>query len=612
MSKEDFHPFPDYEDRTFWQSLPDSIATYYLDTAKSLLNYRWPVIPASVFLEFKTTGNRRHFEGYYKARRAHLQFMLFAELIENDGKYMEQIMNVLWLIMEESTWSASAHIGMQKIGVELPDPDEHIVDLYAARTAQLLAWVNYLLKDKLDQPSKILRKRIHYEVKRRILDPCLERKDYRWMGYNEDDRRPNNWNPWISSNWLACNLLLEHDEQRRKEATLKIIEVVDNFLNPHPEDGGCDEGPGYWNHAAGSLFDVLELMRVATNGQFDIYEESIIENMGSYIYKAYINHPYFLNFADANPQIKINGPHVFRYGKAVQNDKMMFFGAFGSDLLTLEEIISESNMARNLFLYAQFDEIFNHPEKEVLVRDVWLPDIQVMAARMQQGSVSGIYLAAKGGHNAESHNHNDIGNFIIYVDGEPAIIDAGRGTYTSKTFSSHRYELWFNNSSYHNLPMIGEYVQLPGRKFEARDVQYQSDHSFAGFSLDLAKAFPAASGVERWNRTLNFHRKKRQVVLIEEYQLGRPVNSITEHFMTTCRVVESGNCCILLHSVVDDRPILEISFEPGLEYSIERLQLDQPEDARIKEFWGEDIYRIALKDKKPETSGTYTIKFFKK
>ena len=49
--------------------------------------------------------------------------------------------------------------------------------------------------------------------------------------------------------------------------TLYIMLSVDKFLNPHPEDGGCDEGPSYWNHAGGSLFDCLELLFNASDGK---------------------------------------------------------------------------------------------------------------------------------------------------------------------------------------------------------------------------------------------------------------------------------------------------------------------------------------------------------
>src|SRR6185369_12944547 len=114
------------------------------------------------------------------------------------------------------------------------------------------------------------------------------------------------------------------------------------------------------------------------------------------------------------------------------------------------------------------------PAKPPLVRDAWLPGIQVMTARRREASSAGLYLAAQGGHNAESHNHNDVGNFIVYADGEPAIVDVGVETYSAQTFSSRRYEIWTMQSAYHNLPTIDGVMQGAGRQFAARSVSYAS------------------------------------------------------------------------------------------------------------------------------------------
>src|SRR5512142_2657979 len=108
-----------------------------------------------------------------------------------------------------------------------------------------------------------------------------------------------------------------------------------------------------------------------------------------------------------------------------------------------------------------------------------------MAARRKEGSAEGLYLAAQGGHNAESHNHNDVGNFIVFAGGKPVVIDIGVETYTAKTFSARRYEIWTMQSAYHNLPTIGGAMQQAGREYQARDVRYQADDRAAEMSLDI-------------------------------------------------------------------------------------------------------------------------------
>ena len=75
-----------------------------------------------------------------------------------------------------------------------------------------------------------------------MLTPALERDNFGWMGFREGSR-VNNWNPWICSNWLTCTLLMEQDPDRRVRSVEKILRCLDNFLNPYPKDGGCDEGP---------------------------------------------------------------------------------------------------------------------------------------------------------------------------------------------------------------------------------------------------------------------------------------------------------------------------------------------------------------------------------
>jgi hypothetical protein len=47
----------------------------------------------------------------------------------------------------------------------------------------------------------------------------------------------------------------------------------------------------------------------------------------------------------------------------------------------------------------------------------WLAATGVLIPRSQPGTAAGLFLAAKGRHNAESHNHNDIGSFIVALDG---------------------------------------------------------------------------------------------------------------------------------------------------------------------------------------------------
>ncbi len=105
--------------------------------------------------------------------------------------------------------------------------------------------------------------------------------------------------------------------------------MLDAFVNPYPQDGGCDEGPGYWGAAAASLYDNLSMLNLATNNAFTyVYEDEKIKNMARFIYRAQISENYFLNFADADPQPGMAASMIYRFGKDIHDTSMMQFGAW--------------------------------------------------------------------------------------------------------------------------------------------------------------------------------------------------------------------------------------------------------------------------------------------
>jgi hypothetical protein len=300
-------------------------------------------------------------------------------------------------------------------------------------------------------------------------------------------RSLNNWTPWVNSNWLTANLLLEPNEDRRRRMTHKILRSLDEFLASYHEDGGCDEGPSYWGRAGGSLFDCLELLHSASRGAIDVYRDPLVREIGRYIVRAHIHDDYYVNFADASARVGIDGDLVYRYGRRIGDTNMQMLGAWAAD--QKDGSARGGDMGRQLAALSNMERPSSPAAAQPLLRDVWLPGIQVMAARLREGSPEGFYVAAQGGHNAESHNHNDVGNFVVYADGQPAVIDIGVETYAAKTFSSQRYEIWTMQSAWHNLPTIGGVMQAAGGAFAARDVSYRSTDPFVEFTLDIAKAY---------------------------------------------------------------------------------------------------------------------------
>jgi len=488
IPRDQWHPWPTWNNRAAWERLPAEVREALIFNGVEYSGYDWPALPATLFLEYARNGNRSRYEKEHFARRIALTHLVIAECVDGKGRFLDDIVNGIWAICEESFWGVPAHVGAQRAGSGLPDVDEPIVALFVAETAETLAWTSYLLGEQLDTVSPLVRKRIAREIDTRVLTPCLERDDFWWMG--DAGREVNNWNPWCNASWLTATLLIEPDEDRRVRSVAKIVRSLDYFLDVYGDDGGCDEGPGYWGRAGASLFDCLDLLHSASGGKIDAFDKPLIQEIGRYIYRVHIADKYFVNFADAPARMGIASMLVYRYGKAIEDERLMAFGAWG--FARSGGIDSAFKGQRQYTMGRVLASIFNAQELDKakagppLVRDVWLGGIQVMTARDRQGSTDGLYVAAKGGHNAESHNHNDVGNFIVYADGRPMIIDVGVETYSRKTFSSRRYEIWTMQSAYHSLPTIDGVMQDPGGRFAAKDVTYHSDDALAQLKLDIA------------------------------------------------------------------------------------------------------------------------------
>jgi hypothetical protein len=606
---EQWHPWSKCSERARWESLPEPVRKDSVANGEQYLGYKWPSLPATLFLEYARNGNRSRYEHEHFARRNALTDLIVAECVEGKGRFLDDIVNGVWAICEESFWGVPAHVGAQKAGSGLPDSAEPIVDLFAAETGESLAWTYYLLGEQLDRISPLIRPRVRREIDRRILTPCLVRDDFGWMGFAGG--RVNNWNPWCNSNWLACTLLVEPDEARRIKAVAKIVRSLDHFFDAYADDGGCDEGPGYWGRAPASLFDCLELLHSATKGAINVYDRPLVKEMGRYIYRVHIADDYFVNFADASAKAHPPGELVYRYGKRIGDDRLAAFGAYVS---ARSRGAGSGFLGRGGYTVGRYlSEIFNDvelrgaPAQPPLVRDAWLDGIQVMTARDAEGTTKGFFVAAKGGHNAESHNHNDVGNFIVYRDGRPILIDAGVETYSRKTFSGQRYEIWTMQSAYHNLPTIGGVMQSPGRQFAAREVRYETNDDHAQLQLDIAGAYPRQANIKSWVRTIRLNRGK-DISVTEDYTLGKPVKEITLTLLTPCQVEMQKPGQLLLKTAegAEPRTAVQVWFEGGkLKPVLETIPI---EDGHLRSVWPERLTRILLKAETPALQDTWTVR----
>lgn len=592
--------FPDYHNRDFWNKLPDNLRQQYIEEAENYLNYDWPVVKATDYLEIIRSGDRK--QEVYGVPRSALVALVMGELTEGKGRFIDQIVNGAWYYSEQTWWGWSAHLTAQKAPHGLPDADEPVIDLGVGEITNILSWTWFLFKDEFDKIHPLIARRLKNEIMKKAVLPYYERDDFWWQGL-DGSRDVNNWNPWTNHNMLTAILILEDNHDQKIKGVQKVVRSLDEFVNVYPDDGGCDEGPSYWGRAGASLYQSLDLLKRATGGKFDVYDNQLIKNMGTYIYKAYIDYPYFINFADADATTGSRPQIIYSYGKDINDQVMQKFGAFLAIKQDWGLAIPGGKIDEQIMQLMHLDEIKKAEEENALISDFWLPQTQVAGARDKAGSSDGFFFAAKGGHNAESHNHNDLGSCVLYFNGKPALIDIGRETYTAKTFSGQRYEIWTMQSQYHNLPKINGVDQKEGRNYVATNSGFKADAKKAVFSTDIFNAYPEEADVKKWIRSYQLDRGK-QFVIRDEYELAQVADQPTTlNFVTYCQVSESKPGTLLLKGD---------GFDLEMQYNLKDLspeiEFNEVTDDGLRQYWPDGITRIVFTVNNPKTKGRYEVK----
>ncbi len=598
--------FPKITNRKQWDNLPINLKNYILKKGEEYLNYKWQILTTSGYMEYKRDGNRSKYEKIYFQRRFVLGLLTIAECIENKGRFLFDIINGIWCLCEETSWVIPAH-NIQYTDEPIPDINKPVIDLFASETGAMLASIYYLIGKNLDNISKNINNRIKDEIKNRILDPYLDREDFWWMCLKKSKRGINNWNPWCNSNCLLTFFILEKNPERRKKAITKCLKSLDVFIDSYHEDGGCDEGVLYWARAGGSLFECLEMLYITSKGKFNVYSKEIIKNIGRFVYKSHIHKNYFINFADSNARVELPVNLIYRFGKRIKDNNLINLGLYLFQIQSLDNMFDYCfPMLRSIFSILDYKEMSSNKTLCPYIKDVWLNGIEVMSTREKEGTYKGLYLASKGGHNNESHNHNDVGQFIIYSDGLPVIIDAGVETYSAKTFSKDRYQIWTMQSAYHNLPTINKMQQQPGKNYKATQVSYKSKKNLTELYMNIDKAYPISCGLYSWKRIFRFNRQdKANIEIIDSFELKESSNDIILTLMTPCEhELLKANELIFICSGVRN---VKLEFDNNkLLNKTEKIEIN---DEKLGNIWGNHLYRILLKLKKSITRESIIMKF---
>ena len=448
-----------------------------------------------------------------------------------------------------------------------------------------------------------------------MLKPARERNDFTWMGLGgrKQEHRLNNWNPWINSNLLVTNLILEDDPALRVAETVRIARSVDAYWNDYWPDAAEEEGPGYYSRSVLSLFEVIWALDSATGNATTIFANPFLDAMGRFILNAHIAGDDYLAYGDAHRHSAPPGDVLYRFGKAVHDAELEEFGAFyaakegwnakGPGLERAHDE-NDTSLSRALPAVLDADEIRNARKEDVLVREAWYPEFGLMTAREKAGSTDGMYVAVLASNNGRSHSHNDTGNFVIYLDGQPVAIDVGVEAYTAKTFRPRSlfhldHAVGVSQPAHRGRRDAAQWrgVLSNGSQVSRPTIDMRWSHSILLRRIRMKRA-------SKWIRTVTLDRARNTVIILDEFDLERALPVSLSIMTPRIPTIEGRSVALKLAGESGRTCRLDLHLTP-LDAKIETIELS---DAGLRESWGAEIYRILL-NAQPVATGRWTYEF---
>ena len=498
-------------DRAAWKAL--AAASGYdgiVDQAAGLIGKAVPQQSDELYLDFSRTGNRSRWQRVASSRRSRIGLFTVAECLENHGRFITDLEKVIAAVCSERTWVYPAHdrsLGNFK-GKTID------IDLASSYVGWEMATAKYLLGDKLSVKT---RKLIDANLRKRIFDPYMamvggKRRANWWMSTT------NNWNAVCLAGVTGAALANIESPVERGKYVAAAMKYSRSFLAGFTSDGYCSEGLGYWSYGFGNYVQLAETIWQATGGQIDMMEAGNVKAPAMFPWRIEIINGVSPAFADCS------------VGTRASKDMVHFLSrrySLGADPADDKSLIGYKGRLPLTMIFS-FPSSISAIHKGAAAAGpglrTWFDKAGVLIGRPGPKSKCLIGVALKGGHNAEHHNHNDVGSYLVVLGKTPVLVDPGSEVYTSRTFSSKRYDSGVLNSLGHPVPRIAGKLQRSGRRCKGVVLKTEFADDADTLVLDIRSAYGKnVPQLEKLNRTFVYSRKgSGSLTVSDEVSLSKP------------------------------------------------------------------------------------------
>lgn len=440
--------------------------------------------------------------GLWRLQFDQLQSSALLSLIYPDNEeYYKSLVDIVWAYLNEYTWAPLGHYTEQYYGRTPKDFDYGLLDIFACSVAFSLAEVKNLFADRF---PKLLVDRITYEIRRRTIEPYMTRKFF-WETHD------NNWTA-VCTGAVGSVLIYEAPELYYKYQA-RLHDAIEHYLASYKDDGMCVEGVGYWYFGFGFFCSFAMLERELTDGKVDWFKSPKIKEISKFLQKTFLQRDVLVTFSDSSEHQNyfFGLPHMLRtvYGDEIEK--------LPADLGLVVHDNTHFNFALRSIIYYSKDNLADGVRTGVTYS---AKDSCYLFKR------TGTYgFATKGGNNGESHNHIDVGTFIIAKDNKQVICDIGAGPYEDGYHTDRRYTFFHPSAYSHNIPIIDGIAEDGIRR---DDVVVYYDEATDSATMDIKEGYEC-DYLKRAERKFLFEENK--ITLRDTFELTKDAQ-ITERFVS--------------------------------------------------------------------------------
>lgn len=477
--------------------------------AEAAVGKEEPALPYSLFSLFEKTGDRALFEERYFERRRRFCAFAILYLVDRDEKWKRALEDCIFEICCEATWALPAHIGgypAEEYGV--------CIDLFSSETGEMIAELLNMVRDELSPRVVLTAER---EIRRRIITPFLQygAKHYWWH------KADNNWAAVCACGVGSCFLHLGTKEEIDRFLE-ELPPILESFLHSFDPDGCCLEGYSYWVYGFGRYVYLADLLLDYSGGKVDIMKQyEKVRRIADFPNHVFVGDTEVLTFSDG-----VRGAY------AVRGISAYIHKVFPEIPMPAKALYDPSGFGREFV--ATVRDLAWFDGRKVPEKRTHEPLFVYKHAQWYIRHTDAFCLVAKGGCNAEPHNHNDVGNFLLLKGNTRLFDDFGAGRYTRQYFApGERYTIFVNSSRGHSVPIINGHLQNIGVDHAAELLYY--DENVCAFELSKVYDDPTLTGLVR-----RFDVLPDGIRLTDTFDFEKAPEALTERFITR---IQSEKCC---------------------------------------------------------------------